>query len=99
MLYDVLTAPAAQLARQVNWATLQRLCAHALRPQWAPALVGDPSSEICIAGVGPKLVTQLRAIASREDRSETAAFAVSAQGHGRVLLTRVSDAPLRGVVA
>ena len=37
----------------VDLATLQRLCA-------------DPSSEICIAGVGPKLVTQLRAIAARE---------------------------------
>ena len=37
----------------LDLATLQRLCA-------------DPSSEICIAGVGPKLVTQLRAIAARE---------------------------------
>ena len=37
----------------LDLATLQRLCA-------------DPSSEMCSAGVGPKLVTQLRAIAARE---------------------------------
>ncbi len=37
----------------LDLATMQRLCA-------------DPTSEICIAGVGPKSVTQLRAIAARE---------------------------------